>query len=191
MSPPKLCGARTRAGGTCRRPAMRGTNRCDFHGGKSPQAQRAVVRRDEEAHALTILERLGRPEPLGHPIEELLALGAEVRAWQRILRERVSGLHQLSSWDRQGSEQERAVVTLYERSLDRTARLLTDLARLDLDTRLVRLAEADARILFDCLAEAIQAVGLSDEQAERFRRELGAALQRYQPAGDLLNPPDN
>lgn len=35
-----LCGARTRAGASCRQPAMRGGFRCRMHGGASPQAKR-------------------------------------------------------------------------------------------------------------------------------------------------------
>jgi hypothetical protein len=34
------CGARTRAGGACQRPAIRGRRRCRLHGGLSPGAPR-------------------------------------------------------------------------------------------------------------------------------------------------------
>lgn len=34
------CGARTRAGAPCQRPAMRGRKRCRLHGGLSPGAPR-------------------------------------------------------------------------------------------------------------------------------------------------------
>ncbi len=33
--PGRRCGARTRHGSACRRPALRGKNRCQLHGGKS------------------------------------------------------------------------------------------------------------------------------------------------------------
>jgi hypothetical protein len=36
------CGAKTRAGTACRRPAMRGRNRCRLHGGLSPGAPRGA-----------------------------------------------------------------------------------------------------------------------------------------------------
>ena len=35
MQPPRLCGAHTRQGHPCRRPAMRGRRRCRLHGGLS------------------------------------------------------------------------------------------------------------------------------------------------------------
>lgn len=37
-----ICGARTRDGGSCKQPAMRGGLRCRMHGGASPQARRAA-----------------------------------------------------------------------------------------------------------------------------------------------------
>jgi hypothetical protein len=43
MSNP-LCGAKTRAGGKCRKPAMDGTVRCVKYGGALPQVQRKVAR---------------------------------------------------------------------------------------------------------------------------------------------------
>jgi hypothetical protein len=36
------CGARTRAGGVCQRPAIRGRTRCRLHGGLSPGAPRGA-----------------------------------------------------------------------------------------------------------------------------------------------------
>ena len=36
------CGARTRAGAPCRRPAIRGRKRCRLHGGLSPGAPRGL-----------------------------------------------------------------------------------------------------------------------------------------------------
>jgi glucans biosynthesis protein len=36
------CGARTRAGAPCQRPALRGRKRCRLHGGLSPGAPRGV-----------------------------------------------------------------------------------------------------------------------------------------------------
>lgn len=36
----RMCGARTREGGSCRAPAMDGQARCRLHGGASPQARR-------------------------------------------------------------------------------------------------------------------------------------------------------
>jgi hypothetical protein len=47
------------------------------------------------------------------------------------------------SWRYEGAtaEQVRAEIVLYERALDRTARVLTDIARLDIEERQMRLAD--------------------------------------------------
>ena len=41
FKPTSECGAKTRAGTACRRPPVRGRNRCRLHGGLSPGAPRA------------------------------------------------------------------------------------------------------------------------------------------------------
>jgi hypothetical protein len=157
----RLCGAKTRAGGTCKRVALTGTNRCQFHGGKSPQVQAAIRRRSEEAHCRTLLERLGEPEPVGHPVEELLGIASEAKAWSGVLRERLSELQSFESHDRTGAEQEKAVVSLYERSLDRTGRILHELASLDLDTRLAVSEQERARLLLNLVLRVLEASDLN------------------------------
>lgn len=170
MTAPTLCGAKTRAGGTCKRPAMRGTNRCDFHGGKSPQVQAAVTRREEEAHVRTLLERLGEPEPVGHPVEELLGIAAEAKSWLGVLRERLAELSQFDTHDRTGADKESAIVSLYERSLDRTGRLLHELARLDLDTRVAVLEEERARLVLTLVLRVLESHDLDLDP-----RQIGTA----------------
>ena len=162
----RLCGARTRAGGTCRRPAMRGTNRCEFHGGKSPQVQAKVLRADEEERARELLERLGTPEPIGHPVEELLGIAAEAKSWLGVLRERLAELQDFESRDRLGAEREKAIVSLYERSLDRTGRLLQELARLDLDARIAALEEERARVVVRLLHRVLRSEELDLDAAQ-------------------------
>lgn len=39
-----------------------------------------------------MLKRLGGPEPLGYPVDELLVIGAEARAWLEVLRKQVAQL---------------------------------------------------------------------------------------------------
>ena len=55
-----------------------------------------------------------------------------------------------------GAERERAAVVLYERSLDRSARLLVDLARLGLDERKARVAEQDRMVLLAVVLALVQ-----------------------------------
>jgi hypothetical protein len=149
---------------------MRGTNRCDFHGGKSPQVQAAVTRREEERHVRTLLERLGEPEPVGHPVEELLGIAAEAKSWLGVLRERLSELSRFDTHDRTGADKESAIVSLYERSLDRTGRMLHELARLDLATRVAVLEEERARLVLDLVLRVLESHDLDLDP-----RQIGAA----------------
>lgn len=160
------CAARTRSGGTCGRPAGWGTShpgvgRCKLHGGSTPSHQIGAHLAVVEREAGELLARLGKPEPLGHPVEELLARGAECRARQQVLRQRVAELSALAAFDTSGTERERAAVVLYERSLDRLGKLLVDLARLDLDARMIRLSEQQTAVLGSVLCAVMDDLGVS------------------------------
>ncbi len=100
-----------------------------------------------DAEARRTLERLGQPEPLGDPVEELLELAAEIRAWQGILREMLARHRELATVDLTNVERERAVVKLYTEALDRSHRVLADLVRLGLDERRVRVEEVRIAIM--------------------------------------------
>jgi plasmid stability protein len=49
-----------------------------MHGAKAPQVRAAAFRRQVEAECRAQLERLGNPEPIGHPVEELVRLGPDL-----------------------------------------------------------------------------------------------------------------
>ena len=75
-----------------------------------------------------------------------------------------------------GGEQLRAEVAVLERAMDRCGKLLTDLARLNIEERLAAVREATARMLEQALDVALEASGVSlDGKAkarEAFRRNL-------------------
>jgi hypothetical protein len=178
------CGATKKSGGKCTQAAGWGTDHvgvgsCKLHGGCTETHRISAINEIEERKARTMLERLGEPEPLGSPLQALLAVAAETQAWQEILRERVSYLTDLvyESTDDEGAmiERERAVVALYERSLDRTSRILSGLVKLDLDTRRVQLEEGQIEFMY----RALQAVltGIPKQYREPARERLVLALR--------------
>ncbi len=179
------CGAKRRDGRLCEQPAGFGTQhvgigRCKFHGGSTPtQVQHAAVVAEERS-ARTILERLGEPEPLGHPVEELLAVVAEQKAWQRILRERlaehIETVNDLETTDKLNTEKERALVVLYERALDRTGNALANMVKLDLQSRMVQIKETEARDVIEAMVRAIHRAGLGDHELE-IRKSLADELR--------------
>src|SRR5579875_2249447 len=58
---------------------VKGVTTCaQRHGAGAPQVKRVAIMRQEEARARSMLARLGQPEPIGHPVQALLGLAAEV-----------------------------------------------------------------------------------------------------------------
>jgi hypothetical protein len=100
-----------------------------------------------------------------------------------VLRERVADLRELSGYDAKGTESERAVVALYERSLDRTGRLLHELARLDLDARLAVLEHARARLVLGLILRVLEArdLNLDASQLGIARTLVAAELRALNP----------
>lgn len=190
------CGARKRQSkGRCTLPAGWGTSHpgvglCKLHGGSMPNHVTHAARVATEAEARGLLERLGRPDPIGDPVEELLDLGAEVRAYLTVLRERLSELRDFSSTDVTMIDREKALVRLYGENLDRTHRVLADLARLGLDERLVRVREVQTSRLLVAVTRALEQLGLDADQQAEARRLIGAELRPGAVDKRLTRPAD-
>ncbi|MGH9046763.1 MAG: hypothetical protein ACRDVW_05550 [Acidimicrobiales bacterium] len=173
MSGKTVCGARKRQSeGICTLAAgwgtsHPGTGRCKLHGGSTRNHRVSAARQATEAEARDLLERLGEPQPLGDPIEELLRVGAEVLAYQDVLRERLAELREFSKDDVALIDRERAVVKLYGEALDRSHRVLSDLARLGLDERLVRVREAQALAIVTAVVKVLATPALALEPAKQ------------------------
>jgi hypothetical protein len=159
------CGARTRAGGRCQRPAGWGTptpgvGRCKLHAGSTPthqaHAARVLTERAETA-AMAELRHLG-VAPMHNPLQALAELAAEARQWQTILRAQVAELASLAEQAPDGAERVRAVVALYERAMDRTAAFTAMLVRLNVDDRLLKLNTRIGEAQGERLAAAITGI---------------------------------
>ncbi|WP_031171799.1 hypothetical protein [Streptosporangium roseum] len=147
----RRCSAtRSRGRGPCNNYAMNGADVCHAHGGRAPQTRRRAAERLAEQKARTAMSSYSPdPAPVDNPIAELLQLAGEIKTFKDYLAGRVAEMR-ADDWrrtDDKGTEQLRAEVTLYERAMDRTARVLGDLVRLDLETRLVRLNERQGAML--------------------------------------------
>jgi hypothetical protein len=121
-----------------------------------------------------MLKDLGTSAPLSNPIDELLALGAEIRGWQWAIREQLAKLSPGEIFGSSASTRNGALVSLYERSLDRTQRLLVEMAKLGIDVRLFRVRQSEAAI-FVGLVEAVLTTSnldLSTKQRSEIRRRF-------------------
>jgi len=180
--PARFCGARTRSGGSCRRPAGWGTNHvgfgpCKLHGGCTPTVSRGAHRQAVEHRARAIIAAEGL-EPVADPVAVMTRLAAEAVALVGAFRHMVEGLDTLRYPTKTG-EQLRAEVVLYERALDRAEKFAHDLAKLRLEERVVRITEAQATSLYELITVTLTApeLGLTTDQIESARRLLAAAVR--------------
>ncbi len=186
MTDPKRGKARRSDGEPCKRPPIRGGRVCAFHGGRAPAVRAAASRRLAEQEATREVARLTDARgPLSLPdvYREMLNTAADAVAWQSILRERVGSLDDYSS-TAMGAEQVRADVVLFERAMDRTAKVLELVARLDLDARILNINQRDADILVNLVERAKTAAGLSPEQGERFNAHMAEELRKLSESGE-------
>jgi hypothetical protein len=128
------------------------------------------------AEATAMLERLGEPAPIGDPVEALLKHAAKVLAYEDVIRERLSLIHEWSKDDVALVDREKAMVREYGNALDRSARVLAELVRLGLDERLTRVREIQAVRLVEAVCRVLGHADLSlDADRQRRARSLLAA----------------
>ena len=161
------CSAHNRAGGPCGAQPMRGTDppRCRTHLGRSPVVVRAEYLARRQALALQDdAERTAAK----HGTEgldvyaELLALGKEALRWKRACARMLGEVEEIRY--RAGSgEQLRAEVKLYTESIERVAKILTDLAKLGIAERALehqqRVSEAQGVKVAEALRAALTSLG--------------------------------
>lgn len=124
-------------------------------------------------------ERLMSPSPIGDPLTELLHLAAEMGEFRQIMREQVADLirqNRLGYSNAKVGEQLRYQGVLYERALERFAKVLIDVSKLKIDERLAGVQQQTADMLERALDAALEesGVGLDGIGPARkaFRRHL-------------------
>ena len=165
------CGARKRQGeGTCAQPAGWGTDHvgegsCKLHGGATRRqasgAARVLARREAEDAVL----RLGF-EAVTDPYGALQQLAGELSAVKDWLRGQVERLESMRYQGGSG-EQIRGELSAYQAALRDTAAVLTAMARLRIDERQVRLAEAQGQLVAQAVRAILADLDLTAEQEAR------------------------
>lgn len=176
---PKCGGKLHGRDGTCQLPAGWGTDhqgwgRCRKHLGNSPTVAASAERERIEHEVRELLVQLGVNRPVEDPLTELQSVAGEMKAWKEAIGEKVNRLTSLRYEGVGAGEQLRAEVALYERAVDRYERILVNMARLDLDARLVRITEQQAALLNAIIFGALTDVGASAELQEAIRPALAA-----------------
>ena len=176
--------------GACRKMAASGVEppRCEDHGANRGSMARLGgamnVRERDMAERLAAIMQLGgekllHPDPIQDPLTELLDLAAEVKALKEVLRYHVAELvknQRVRYAHAKAGEQMRAEILLYERAVERTAKIMIDISKLRIEDRLAGVQEATAQMLERAIDAALQesGVGLDGIGAARkaFRRHL-------------------
>lgn len=174
--PDHRCTATSRqTGERCKLPPAKNATVCRFHGGKAPQVRAAGKVREVEAAARAELAHRhpDRTElAVADPLGELARVAGEIVAFKDYLRARVADLEDtLTYWSERtyddgtelhttAVENVRAVVAAYERALDRTAKVLATMVKLDLQGRLVALREEQADMLVSAIREGLGEVDM-------------------------------
>jgi hypothetical protein len=151
----------------------------------------AAQRRLAEQEAAKAMERYAPDrEPMANPVEALLSLASEVEGWRDYLAAKVGELEQ-ADWrrDHRAGEQLHATIALYERSMDRAARILVDLGKLGIQDRLARLQEQQVHMLLSVIQAVLADLDLSPAQREIAQTSVPNRLRELenvkatQPAG--------
>ena len=176
----------------CERRAVPNANVCKLHGGGAPQVRAAAKQRAIEAAAREEVQRRwseGLDGPVADPLEQLARVAGEIVAFKDYLRERVENLNDvLTYWtERQyddgtelhtaAVENVRAVVGAYERALDRTAKVLATMVKLDLQGRLVAIREEQASVLMHAILEGLGDVDMSREVRAGAQAAIAARIE--------------
>ena len=163
------CTAKSKQSGQqCKRHAATGQAVCAIHGAKAPQAQAAAVQRIAQAEAEAwLLEHIKDAPPmtsLREVYDELLAVAGTAAAWRKVMQERVSEMQSLGYQGITG-EQIKAEVVLFERALDRSAKIMDLIARLNIDERKQAIDEQTGAKVAEGIRRILARLDLTDDQA--------------------------
>lgn len=156
----QACTGHLRSGEPCRNPPLTGQRVCRYHGGGSKQALAAAERRIAEAAAEAEARKLipGVTEPIRDPIATLAMLAGEADAVRKVVARKVNELAEIRYEDNRGSEQLRAEVALYERFLDRTARICEALVKSNYLERHAAMEAAETATLLAAVQRGLRLV---------------------------------
>ena len=177
----------------CKAAAGQGTNhlgidRCSRHAGSTPTAVRGAMRKQVSSELATLAEQLGESPALGPPEIEFARIASKAKSWMLILESQMSELQGAwTSYDAQGVERARAVIELWERSIDRLSKFLEFSMKFDLHKRVVALEEAQAQLISQAFFSLImsQELKLTEAQVGMMRVKFAESMMEL---GSRLSP---
>lgn len=174
---PTKCQAHSKLqrGAQCQLPPMTGQRVCGSHGGRAKQNKAAAAVRTTEVQIRQALGKL-TIVPVDNPLAKLQMLAGEAEAWKDLLAEHVAKLTAMR-YGTEGGEAIRGEVQLFERAMDRCLQVLATIAKLNIDERLVRIAEGQKTMVIQAVDAGIAAAGITGPKAIEARQAVGRHLR--------------
>lgn len=172
----RCTGTNRKTGQRCRRWPTRGAKVCAVHGAQLPPVKRAAALRLAEQNIRSSLAEQGYTL-IDDPLASFRQLVSETVAFKEFAAAHVAKLgERLVGYDKDEQEYLRAVVTMYERAMDRAGKLLHDWVRLNMDERLVAVTERQAELIHKVITATLRDLG-ADPNEEATRSVLGRHLR--------------
>lgn len=177
---------------------------CDLHAPQAQQARRemlaesliaeaenrgttveALTKKDREevleVIAAEIVTRRGtydvtRYTEIDNPYAELYKLAGQTVAWKDALAEKIAELTEAGYEGRNG-EEIKADVQLFTAAIVETRQVLTAIAKLDVEERMVKIAEAQAIMIAETLSRVLDSLGLSHATQLQARSAVAERLR--------------
>lgn len=164
--------------------AIRGGTVCYHHGGAAPQVKALALERETTrkikafSESVLALEGVATVED---PLGDLSRLASSSQALMIALGQRVNSLDQLEHFDAKNSPAIKAEVLMYERAMDRTARLLEALVKAGYTERQISIQETEAQMVAGVIKRTIAALGLTPEQQRQAQVVLAEEFRSLAP----------
>jgi len=182
--------SRNQAGSQCKAYKVTGLSVCRRHGGATgaSQAKSQMIKAEayaaREAQSATtrrVRMVLGQfpAAAVEDPLRELQLLAGEMKQWKQAMAERVAELLEQEKlrYGTDGGEAIRGEIQLYERSMDRLATTLAMIAKLNIDERLVKIAEGQKEMILAAIEAGLAKVNVTGPMAVEARIEAGRYLR--------------
>lgn len=182
----------------CRTPITSITGYCDKHDALAAQARReeflgelnrltagdrkemiAVLKDTDNLLSKIDLSALTEYSPITNPYEELYRLAGQTIKWKDILAERVADLEYLGYGTEHTGEQVKADVQLFTQALAEARQILVAISKLDVEERMVRIAEAQALMIAEILGRVLDSLGLDEAVVLRARSSVAERLRIF------------
>lgn len=183
------CTAKAKStGNRCTKWALKGLKVCKVHGGNTKAARAAGLERHAKAQATKKIEAAANRmlaheglEPVEDPLHELGKLANVATELMHSLGARVNALNAVEHMDLKDTPQIRIEAEMYERAIDRTARLLDMLVKHGYTERQVKIAETEALMIAGILTRVLSGLGLEAAQLTQAKSLLADEFRQLQP----------